>query len=390
MSTELVLHNRAVLDLRGSQNHASAAILLTIAVVAVMIWLLADSLSRLDWSTVGEQLSKSMRENWWRWVELPVLCVALVFHFAYLHFSSRRERLILSDIGIRYVSPLPAALQFLNPSWSLQWNQVRRAKVESSKIMPGPANITLVLDAISVKRSVRPYIWVDPATYKPMPRQMVLGRMGRTIEKMTVEAMNSPVLQFVKKINLKLELPAQSALGPFALEKNRTSLVLVVLFFASLVYAFFDTFIFGSETYAGAPFYGVFVVGGVAYGMLSIFLMQRAEVPLAESIMVAVLAGGAFAAAMYPGLLRINQLTDTAGLIAQDYRMVKPVHFIPAVQGLPELDFPGRYNVLWSRYAFGHMEKFELRHGGLGFYQIDMAPIDQRLRDYYEARDKET
>src|SRR5262249_31659474 len=65
----------------------------------------------------------------------PALAVPLSLPFitaAHIWFSRRRaelERVFLDETGIRYQSPLPEALRFLQPSWSLQWSQVRELRV---------------------------------------------------------------------------------------------------------------------------------------------------------------------------------------------------------------------------------------------------------------------
>ena len=127
------------------------------------------------------------------------------------------------------------------------------------------------------------------------------------------------------------------------------------------------------------------MLAGIALCVVGQQWMRRARVPTAESIAVAVLAGAAFGAALYPGLLRINAPTDTEGLTVHEYRMTAPSHFAPVREGLPLVDFPERHAEFWSSQPAGTIEKFELRKGGLGFYQINMRPIYDRIESFYQS-----
>jgi hypothetical protein len=88
--------------------------------------------------------------------------------------------------------------------------------------------------------------------------------------------------------------------------------------------------------------------------------------------------------ALYPGLLRLNEATDSEGLRDCEYRLTAYVVFSPVDSQLPVLEFDkdGQY---WRQFALGTTHKFELRKGGLGFYQVNMAPVYAKLREYYTS-----
>ena len=56
--------------------------------------------------------------------------------------------------------------------------------------------------------------------------------------------------------------------------------------------------------------------------------------------------------------------------------------FSPADPDLPVLRFEG-YADYWRQFKLGTTHSFELRKGGLGFYQVNMQPVRARMREYF-------
>ena len=114
--------------------------------------------------------------------------------------------------------------------------------------------------------------------------------------------------------------------------------------------------------------------------------MPRAgSTPASVGSGVGLLAGAVLMVAGYPGLLRINQLTDTAGLKSYEYEMRQPARFYPVqdADGLPLIEL--KPHELWSSQRNGSRHRFELRRGGLDFYQLNSAPIRQALQLHHEG-----
>ena len=107
-----------------------------------------------------------------------------------------------------------------------------------------------------------------------------------------------------------------------------------------------------------------------------------AQVPRIETLGLSLLLGGAVGFALYPGVLCLNEATDTEGLRTCEYRLTEYVVFSPVDPDLPVLRFPGQADY-WRRFRLGTMHSFELRKGGLGFYQVNMQPVHARMREYY-------
>jgi hypothetical protein len=159
----------------------------------------------------------------------------------------------------------------------------------------------------------------------------------------------------------------------------------VIAFFVSFFYALGDTFVAGNESYADTPPYPYFIAAGILAAMAAALWLRRARVPVAESLGVALLFGGALGAAAYPGALRVNALTDREGLRNYEYQLAPDLTLSPLSAGLPRLAFP-RDADYWAHFKAGSVHTLELRHGGLGFYQVNMQPVIEAMREFYKGQ----
>lgn len=79
----------------------------------------------------------------------------------------------------------------------------------------------------------------------------------------------------------------------------------------------------------------------------------------------------------YPGLLRLNQLTDSVGRRPYAYILQADRSLRPVDPALPILRFAENY---WERSVVGSKHTMYLRQGKLGFYQVDMEPVPAQRR----------
>ena len=170
----------------------------------------------------------------------------------------------------------------------------------------------------------------------------------------------------------------------FPLHKNPWAVVLVTVFVVLITYALIDSFFGLQESYVDSPFYRLYIGSGIVFAALAGALLRKQRVPAFEIIVVAGLSGITLGCALHPGLLRLNQLTDVDGLQRYAYRLVSNKRFAPLRGGLPTLHFT-KYDDYWAQLKVGSIHQFELRRGGLGFYQVNMAPIKIAVRNYYHA-----
>jgi hypothetical protein len=181
---------------------------------------------------------------------------------------------------------------------------------------------------------------------------------------------------------------SEEALFPppdFALDKNPHTIAALVVLFGAIAYGLGDFFV-NTETYAEAPLYLVYGGGGLFAALATLTWLRGAGIPRPESLGLSVMVGLAIGFALYPGLLRINQLTDARGLQTYAYHLQDDLTLTPSNPALPELSFPSTREY-WESLEPGSVHALRLRQGSLGFYQIDMAPLYQKTRQFYAELD---
>jgi hypothetical protein len=366
---------------------AGALMMSTVVAILVLVVYLAARAGKDPAAVLQSMLDRFASKPWDTALHL-LLLVAIVLQVIYLRRAQQHERLILTPAGIEYRSPLPAALQALRPGWSLAWGQIRSATLKSILYGRGPQTVQLELDGGTRKVKLFPWQWVDPQHHQPVsPWQQARQWQRATPEAVSAAIHDSAILRYLAAAlpHLAPQPGARLASASFALEKNPSSLAVVIAFFVLLLYALADTFVLGHETYTDAPPVSAFVAAGVLATVAAALWMLRARVPTAEGMVVALLFGAAFGAAGYPGALRINAITDGEGLHKYQYRLTPERQLEPLTAGLPTLAFP-KYYEYWEQFQPGSHHEFELRKGGLGFYQLNMQPVNAVLRRFYETR----
>lgn len=394
LPARLILKNRTFVRGSPHQKILGIGILLIIILVlatVLLVYLLGDiscetrCIQELGWAWWG----KLRAEQPFAAFLIVIAPFALGLQIAYMRIAGKRESLVLSETGIAYNSPLPESFKFLQPDWSLQWMEVQHVRL--TRALPGAAAhlAALVLDTGIKRKKVLLYPWVDPQHYEP---RSLLGE-ARAINRLRggadhSEILASPILRFIAEHVPQLDLDT-GTIGEekaFALNNNRWTLAVVMAMFGLMAYGLIDAFVVLQEDYADGPFYALYASVGLLVVVMVWLLLRAKRVPVVESGGVAMLTGLAFAFAMYPAVLRINQFTDQGGLLRYEYRLKDYVRFAPTRSDLPELRLRG-YADYWSQFPLWSVHEFQLRHGGLGFYQINMAPIHDAMRAYYRRRD---
>lgn len=123
------------------------------------------------------------------------------------------------------------------------------------------------------------------------------------------------------------------------------------------------------ETYATGSSFLWFLGGGALLSMGVWVWLLRAGIPATENAWLSGCIGMVAAFALYPGLLRLNQLTDMRGLQQHTYRLQTDLRLQPDDPRLPTLVFP-RGRDYWASLTPGSVHTFAIRQGGFGFYQI--------------------
>lgn len=387
----LELQNRFFMSAPDAGRRAVVWALVLFAVVTVVTGLVLTRvvpLEEIDWGEVSRQARKSLAHDIWDLILFVTVVLVSVAQLVYLKRARRLERVILTESEIRYQSALPRALQFLIPEWSAKWNTVTRAYFRKKKGAYGPGSIELVLVTYrGEERTLRPYLWVESEGFElQSPWATLRNIRAMTSSELRRVILDSPVVRFAGARLPRFEPEAtwDKISFPYALETNRRALVALMLCATLMAYGLADLVI-NEETYASQPPYGFFAMLGVLAAVITGNWLRAREIPFAERMGLAIVLGATFGAALYPGMLRINQLTDRVGLETYLYQLQSNASLVPLQDGPPDLAFP-RYADYWSSFATGSLHEFRLRKGGLGFYQIDMAPINAAMRKYYNSQ----
>jgi hypothetical protein len=311
--------------------------------------------------------------------------VVLLVQAVYIRRAQSHERLILTKSGIEYQSPLPSWAQRIRPGWSLRWEQIRSASLQKSVLGRGPQSLALVLEGGEKPRKIIPFLWVDPRQYEnesPLDEWRMLIRGGQAAIEAAID--NSPLMRYIDVAvsREKIDRSAFQEAAAFALEGHPRTRIAIGIFLFFGLYALLDGFFIGNEVYADTPFYTVYILTGLLVALAVALWLSLGNVPLLESVILALLLGVSAGAAAYPGALRVNALTDSTGLQEYEYSLAADRTYRPAISGLPTLSF-SHYPEYWAQFDIGSQYRFRLRKGGLGFYQLDMKPINVAMREFF-------
>lgn len=194
----------------------------------------------------------------------------------------------------------------------------------------------------------------------------------------------------IKLVFPELEVKGNmSAEAGFALEKNRFSLIAMVLIASLGLYALID-YMLNLEAFVVEPDLIEIVLLSLMVVVVSYLALKKGRIPVTERLGLAVILGVAFGLATPPALLRLNQLTDDEGLITYQYLLNNELKLVPLESqedDLPVLYFPNNKEY-WAHFDDNSQHDISLRKGGLGFYQLNMSPIYRDMRKYYKDKRK--
>jgi hypothetical protein len=361
------------------------AVVSIMVVAAVVYWQL--SALGVNWGDLPRHARENLVKQPFRAGVDGLMLVALLLQGSYMLRAKRRERLVLTPGGIEYRSPMPGFLQGLQPGWTLRWDQIRAASLTVTPMRVGPQGPVLMLEGGGKRRKIAPLLWVDPAQFEqtsPLREwRRLVGSRPYVIDAAIDE---SPLMRYITKAapDLKIGRGQNIAGMSFALERSPQALIAVVALFAFGGYALIDGLFIRSEAYVDTPFYLSYTLLAILVAIVAGAWLRRSSVPVLESSVLAVMLGAAVGAAAYPGTLRINALTDSAGLKTYEYVRAADGSYSPPKADLPRLSFSD-YGEYWGQFADGSTYEFQLRQGGLGFYQLNMVPVKAAMRAYYRS-----
>lgn len=362
-------------------------VLFMIVIIALMMAMIIMSLVKDIQDITAEELviriAEHFRENPSQLLNLLAMIMFSIIVPVISAGIIKNEKLILSKSGIRYFPPLKKIKIFwIDVGWHILWSEI-----ESLSLGSGPGGGRLKINTLKGKsRTLMVNAWHDPEDVTVSGEKSVFSDIGhqrrlRTDHDYAMQA--SPLLRFIRDVaGLQVQTKGNTGLN-FDLMTNRYTRKAVIILFVMLAYVFTDLVI-NSETYVEDAPIILFVIAGVMVALFFVLWFINNAVPRGNALVLAMLLGAMAGLVLYPGLLRINQLTDDEGLKAYSYRHVNGPRFEPVEAAMPDIVmFEDGY---WYSLPDGSEMVFWLRRGGLGFYQIDMAPIYQQTRMWYCTR----
>lgn len=326
-------------------------------------------------ATFAQTLTLAWQNNPSKLATPSLLLVFVIAHGAFEKYRAKHDRLYLSDEGIRYHSRFP----WLVSSWALRWDELRAVKLHT-RLDGRIRTQTAVLAFETAQRSyrVRPFDWLT-ADAPLSPRRLFLR------EKYSGDPLDElPLVRYLRERGVVPVSAAGTEIANFALERNPRAAAAAIAIIAVLLYAFADI-VANSETYLMAPPYWAFALGGALAGVLAFPWLRRGHVPAAVNGGLAAMLALVVAVAMFPLLLRINQVTDRHGLQSFAYTFMPPGAFAATDAHMPDIEL-ARFNTYWEELKPGALRMFSIRRGGLGFYQIDLAPLYEEIRQHNNRR----
>ncbi|MEN8219364.1 MAG: WD40 repeat domain-containing protein [Pseudomonadota bacterium] len=304
-----------------------------------------------------------------------------VFGMLFYQFL-KRERLILDSEGIRYQSNLPKFIQAFVPyrDWSAKWSEVTATYLKNASLASGTRLITLGIHIGMGYKELLVCQWVDSKNADEF--RLRLDKKCESPTQILTILQGCPLIKYLTDKGIQIEVDPKLSLKTHffqfdpAINSNQHTIIAAILYSILVVYTVLDAMIFQQETYVAQPFYQLYLSCGVSIALLVVGWLIGAKVRKRESVIIALLVAGAFSLALLPGLLRLNQLTDKLGLQSHSYELKSDLSFEPVNdKTLPILYLnDDRY---WSYFKTGTFYEFQLRKGGLGFYQISLAHLEQ-------------
>jgi hypothetical protein len=384
---QLVLKKRIYVEFKGELSILFLIALITLLLFPLLLLLvLGESLSIEGLLKVmnhlTEYIAKSFAEDPFDASMHTLMFLGFIGFYIYLYLGNKYERLIVSPLGIQYLSPLRGVFSMFYPDWFLRWEQVIDAHIQAPRAGMNSSFFSLVLVTSSATRKLHPGNWIDPESWQPPKRKFFSMPTGKRPEQSFDTIMKTDLITAVREYLPAKNIELNEGSKLFDLGSHSATMVFTISLFVLLAYAIVDTFFVFSDVYIDSPPLNLFVSGGLVFAVVAFLVMHRAKIPMYIIISLALMNGVAFAAAMHPGLLRINQLTDNDGLREFTYIREANNIYSPEQPGTPAISMQQPYEY-WAQFQPGSRYVFLLRRGQLGFWQLNESSLIESYREFF-------
>ena len=294
---------------------------------------------------------------------------SLVFGLVSL-IAGARERVFVGPQGIRYLSGVPSWLGPLDRSFEVRAEDVSYVRVGPHPIGGGAALMRMEIATSAGTRHLHVFNYVAPDEPSPVDFRALM-RLRVEPEGLAAMLERLPLVRWARSqgFDVRIDLPAAKTVFAARAAQQRLPIA-ASLAIALGCYGLLDLGIV-PETYA-AGFPVALIVAGGGLGALLGWLLADSEAGRSTRVGLSGLVAVTMMIALLPGLIRINRL-DATPLTPHAYRLTED-GIEPVDPSSPRVDLPGA-DEIWRCSEPGAVHEIELRHGWLGFWQIDIDSV---------------
>ena len=305
----------------------------------------------------------------WLFLLMPVLFIPMLY-------IARRVHIIVNESGIFFKGGLKNGLQSFLPDWSVQWDELQEA---SWQVIPGNYIASrLWLHAKGKKHRISPWHWVESGVeidrYIP-PKKC-------TVEQASLILKSTPLVEWVsRKFSdyrhgsfYEIKKP-EFALGIDGDDVTPVTATIAIIFVVLVCLFIAEIYFTANEFYADSIPYSLLCISALLGFLVAHLSLKHIEPERTNSAVYALLFGLGVGFAAYPFLLRVNAWTDSADLQPYDYHLDSDYVWRAEEPDTPELHLYLSSSSWWQQFQPGDSYSFELRKGGLDFWQVNMSPI---------------
>lgn len=304
---------------------------------------------------------------------LFALFMVVLFVAIALVARGMNQRLVFDQAGIHFTSRLPELFKRLQPDWSISWYELQSVSVGRGHPFFSSVPATLLFEGIGRKHTLQVGAGWQEEGKEPVeqPKQRKSFRFDLNPKKLLEAAVeDNLVIETLTQFGVKID---RTPSLPDKLKSHPAGHVVTAIVIACFLYALAEMFLL-HETYAeGLPILPLMLVAifGLVVGLL---IARLARLPFHERILLPALVATGLVFAAFPGLLRLNILTDSAGPVLVEYQHAGNSVLRPLDPAWPEIHAP-RFERYWNESGRDEIHVISVRKGGLGFHQYNHVRI---------------
>lgn len=305
--------------------------------------------------------------------------VALLLYILFSYKVMNGTKLVFDEFGISYSNGLPLFMKRNDNDWHISWAEIQKVSHADSFHSARQIMLPLQIKLLNGIIEVIPIHWINPKE-----KGNTLMFSGFTFEQYKNNAL---IKIFSEKELIKVREPIQLKIDGFDVTSSPITVFLTVVLGCSLFYIIFE-FLAKPEFYIDSPPYKLIAILMSIAAVISFILMLLTDASALEKVSFALMITVAFGLVSHPLLLRINSFTDDKGLQTIDFVKSSIISWEPKEENslIPRVRFSYKSSEYWRQFEQDDVKQFQIRKGGLGFYQINMKPIYEEQRIFYHSR----